>query len=104
MEMMRAFTEDPDAPGITDLYKPCDNADFMNALGLLNKDNEIDREEADVREAVNQVTSFIDANEQTPQENLMKVCCFSIRIFVGTFSALQLLTTICASMDKIPKK
>ena len=65
MEMMRPLTEDPDAPDITDVHKLCDNADFMNALGLLNTDFEMDREEGDVREAVKQVTSFIDATSRS---------------------------------------
>ena len=68
--------------------------DFVNALGVLNKDNDMERDDGEVRQAIHAVDAFVQERKDVLLNLLMNACCFANRAYVGTFNALQLRTVL----------
>ena len=95
IEMLTHLKEDPSGPGLQDLQALLtESDDFVTALGVLNKDNDMERDDDEVRKAILIVEGFVQERKDVLLHLLMKACCFANRVYVGTFSALQLCTAL----------
>ena len=108
LDMLSAIQDHDDDVGIKELTtKIRSSGKLMDALFYLNNKNEVERDNATVRQHMEAVCQFFIADGGHVVELLTKVATCSSRIYVGAMSAIQAGTAFSNPdwwSDKIPSK